>query len=309
MSDALPDYPRILRELAVEVEPFVGRGEVAAYIPELAKADPNRWGIAVATLDGQVYQAGEADARFSIQSVSKLFSLSLAIQLQGDALWTRVGREPSGDPFNSLVQLEYEAGIPRNPFINAGALVITDVIRSHLPDAARAVLDLIHRAAGDDAARFDEAVARSESETGHRNRALGHFMKSFGNLHHDVEEVLDAYFHHCSITMSCVDLARAALFLANRGRSPYTDAEVLSPHDTKYVNSLMLTCGTYDAAGDFAFRVGLPAKSGVGGGLLAVMPGAFAACAWSPGLDKGGNSIAGAKALELLARATGLSVF
>jgi glutaminase len=303
------DYPAILEEIAEQVRPFVGRGAVANYIPELAKVSPERWGLAVATPDGQVFQVGDAEEAFSIQSVSKVFSLTCAIQFVGPALWKRVGREPSGDPFNSLVQLESEAGIPRNPFINAGALVVTDVIRSHTEDAASCVLSMIHRSAGSEAARFDTAVACSEAETGHRNRALGHFIKSFGNLHNDVDEVLDAYFHHCSISMSCVELAKAALFLANRGRSPFSGEELLSPDRTKYVNALMLTCGTYDAAGDFAFRVGLPAKSGVGGGLLAVMPGGFAACAWSPGLDAAGNSVAGAKSLELLAQATGLSVF
>jgi len=309
VSEGTLDYPAILAEIAERVRPLVGQGAVAAYIPELAKVPLERWGIAVATLDGQVVQAGDAAQPFSIQSVSKVFSLTLAIRLIGDALWRRVGREPSGSAFNSLVQLEHEAGIPRNPLINAGALVVTDVIRSHTPDAAGAVLELIHEAAGDTAARFDEAVAGSESETGHRNRALAHFMKSFGNLHNDVDEVLEAYFHHCSISMSCADLARAALFLANRGRSPWSGEVVLPPDRTKYVNALMLTCGTYDAAGEFAFRVGLPAKSGVGGGLLAIMPGRFAACAWSPGLDAAGNSVAAAKSIELLAQATGLSVF
>ena len=301
---------------------FIGAGFIAGIhrrnleqdsrvrIAGIYDVDPGRAGaLAVATLDGRVYTAGEAEEAFSIQSISKLFSLTLALQLVGPTLWERVGREPSGDPFNSLVQLEHEAGVPRNPFINAGALVVTDVIRSHVPDAAQAVLDLIHRAAGDEAARFDGAVAQSERETGHRNRAVAHFMKSFGRLRNDVDEVLDAYFHHCSISMSCADLARASLFLANRGRSPYTDEQLLPAEWTKYVNALMLTCGTYDAAGDFAFRVGLPTKSGVGGGLLAVMPQGFAACAWSPGLDRVGNSIAGAKALELLAQATGLSIF
>lgn len=307
MSDL--DYPKILSEITEQVQPYVGRGEIATYIPELAKVSPERWGLAVATPDGRVYQAGDAEQPFSIQSVSKVFSLTRAIQFVGAGLWKRVGREPSGDPFNSLVQLESEEGIPRNPFINAGALVVTDVIRSYTEDAAHSVLSLIHESSGTEDARFDTAVASSEAETGHRNRALGHFIKSFGNLNNDVDEVLDAYFHHCSISMSCVDLARAALFLANRGRSPYTGKQILSPHRTKYVNALMLTCGTYDAAGDFAFRVGLPAKSGVGGGLLAVMPGGFAACAWSPGLDAAGNSVAGAKSLELLAQATGLSVF
>jgi len=307
MSDLY--YPAILKQIAKQVKPFLGRGSVASYIPELAKVSPARWGLAVATPDGEVFQAGDAEEPFSIQSVSKVFSLTRAIQFVGPALWKRVGREPSGDPFNSLVQLESEAGIPRNPFINAGALVVTDVIRSYAEDAAQSVLSLINESAGTENACFDDAVARSEAETGHRNRALGHFIKSFGNLHNDVDEVLEAYFHHCAISMSCVDLARAALFLANRGRSPYTGKRILSSHRTKYVNALMLTCGTYDAAGDFAFRVGLPAKSGVGGGLLAVMPGGFAACAWSPALDAAGNSVAGAKSLELLAQATGLSVF
>lgn len=308
MSDPL-DYPAILAEIEAQVRPFVGRGQVATYIPELAKVSRKHWGLAVATLDGQIHTVGDAHVPFSIQSVSKVFSLALAIRLIGPALWKRVGREPSGDPFNSLIQLEREEGIPRNPLINAGAIVVADVIRGHHPDPAQAVLNLIREAAGDDAARFDNSVAASETKKGHRNRATAHFIKSFGNLEHEVDEVLSAYFHHCSISMSCADLARASLFLANHGLSPYTGAKILSPHRTKYINALMLTCGTYDAAGEFAFRVGLPAKSGVGGGLLAVMPGAFSACVWSPGLDPGGNSVAGVKALELLAKATGLSIF
>ena len=252
------DYATILARIAEEVRPFVGRGSVADYIPELAKVDLNQWGLAVATLDGQVFTAGQAETPFSIQSVSKLFSLTRAYELIGAALWQRVGREPSGNAFNSLVQLENEAGIPRNPFINAGALVITDVIRTHEADAAQAVLDLIHRASGSPAACFDRAVARSESETGHRNRAMAHFMKSFGNLDNDVTDVVEAYFHHCSISMSCVELAKAALFLANDGLSPYSQQAILSEQKSKRVNALLVTCGTYDAAGDFAFRVGLP---------------------------------------------------
>ncbi len=250
-----------------------------------------------------------ARAPFSIQSISKLFALTLALQLEGEGLWRRTGREPSGNPFNSLVQLEREEGIPRNPFINAGALVVTDVILSHLHDAKATVLDFVRTLAGNPSVTFDLAVAESERATGHRNAAMAHFLKSFRNLHNDPATVLDAYFHHCSMAMSCVDLANACAFLACDGQLPATGEAVVSRSQAKFINSIMLTCGTYDAAGDFAYRVGLPGKSGVGGGIVCAMPRHFSVCVWSPGLDGSGNSHAGSLALELFTTRTGISIF
>ena len=303
------DYQGIIDQIHHDVMPELGRGQVASYIPELARVSPHHFGMAVRTPAGEEYLAGEAQTPFSIQSVSKLFTLTLAVQLEGDALWQRTGREPSGSPFNSLVQLEREHGIPRNPFINAGALVVTDVILSQLRDAKATVLDLVRTLSGNDRIVFDLAVADSERVTGHRNAAMAHFLKSFGNLHGDPDAVLDAYFHHCSIAMSCADLARACSYLANEGRLPATEEAVVSPAQAKFINSIMLTCGTYDAAGEFAYRVGLPAKSGVGGGIVCAMPRRFTICVWSPGLGPSGNSHAGSRALELFTTRTGISIF
>ncbi len=303
------DIQQILEEIQAEVQPLLHQGQVASYIPQLAAVSADKLGMALRTVDGAVYAVGDAAERFSIQSISKIFTLTLAMQLAGDALWQRVGREPSGNPFNSLVQLEYENGKPRNPFINAGALVVTDVILSHLDDAKATVRNIVRALCGKGDVDFDLTVARSEQATGHRNKAMAYFLKSFNNLDNEPERVLDAYFHHCSLTMSCLELCEAVLFLANNGVAPLSGDMVMTSNQVKYVNSLLLTCGTYDAVGDFAYRVGLPGKSGVGGGIVAVMPGHFSLCVWSPGLDASGNSLAGTKALELFTTKTGVSVF
>lgn len=303
------DYQGIIDAIHHEITPELDIGRVASYIPELACVSPRQFAMAVRTMDGETFTTGQADTKFSIQSISKLFSLTLAMQLEGERLWRRTGREPSGNPFNSLVQLERERGIPRNPFINAGALVVTDVILSHLHDARATVLDFVRALAGNPGIEFDLAVAESERSTGHRNAAMAHFLKSFGNLHNDPARVLDAYFHHCAIAMSCVDLASACAFLANDGRLPGTGEAVVSHSQAKFINSIMLTCGTYDAAGDFAYRVGLPGKSGVGGGIVCTMPRHFSVCVWSPGLDGSGNSHAGMLALERFTTRSGISIF
>ncbi|MCB0077430.1 MAG: glutaminase [Anaerolineales bacterium] len=303
------DYDAILNDIYADVQPLLGHGAIATYIPELAHVDPLKFGMAVQRLDGRVHTIGDAHERFSIQSISKLFTLTLAMQREGDAMWQRLGREPSGNAFNSLVQLEYEHGIPRNPFINAGALVVTDIILSHFGNAQQSVLDFVRRLSQTDDLTFDAAVAASERATGFRNAAMGYFLKSFGNLHNDTVAVLDAYFHHCSLAMSCSELARAATFLANGGRLPWNDESIVTASQAKYINSLMLTCGTYDSVGDFAYRVGLPGKSGVGGGIVAVMPEEFAVCVWSPALNESGNSLAGTRALELFTTLTGISIF
>ncbi len=303
------NYQKILERIYNELEPEFGAGQVAQYIPELASVDPKHFGMALMTPSGDLHSVGDADVKFSIQSVSKVFALALAMRLVGDDLWTRCGREPSGNPFNSLVQLEHEQGIPRNPFINAGALVITDVILSEARTPREAVLDFLRMLTGHEDLHVNEAVAHSEMETGHRNAAMAHFLKSFGNLKNASSDVLEIYFRSCSIEMTCAELSAACLFLANQGHSIQTGDQVLSASQSKYLNSLMLTCGTYDAVGDFAYRVGLPAKSGVGGGIVAAMPGKFSVCVWSPGLDAQGNSLLGGNALELLTTYSGVSVF
>lgn len=301
-------YGDLLQSIITELEPSRGSGQVADYIPPLKRVDPTRFGIALMTVDGDMHVAGDADMRFSIQSISKVFALTLAMQHARDDLWTRLGREPSGTRFNSLVQLEHERGIPRNPFINAGALVVTDAILEALTDAKGTFLDLVRDLSDAADAGFDLEVAQGEKDTGFTNTAMAWFIKSFGNLHADPESVLDAYFHHCAMALSCRELARAGIFLANGGCT-LDGTCMLSPQHTKRVNALMMTCGAYDAVGDFAFRVGLPAKSGVGGGILAVLPQHFSVCVWSPGLDAAGNSLLGIRALELLTERSGLSVF
>ncbi|WFB11574.1 glutaminase [Streptomyces sp. LX-29] len=302
------DYQAVLDEVATRVAPEIGRGQVARYIPALASVELGRFGMAIADADGSVYGVGDWEVPFSVQSISKAFSLALVLAQDGETLWRRVGREPSGNPFNSLVQLEYENGIPRNPFINAGALVVTDRLQSLTGDASTTMLDFLRAESGNPELAFDAAVAASETEHGDRNAALAHFMASYGNLDNPVPTLLEHYFWQCSIEMSCRDLALAAGFLARHGVSS-DGSRLLTRSEAKRINAVMLTCGTYDAAGDFAYRVGLPGKSGVGGGIVAVVPGRCALCVWSPGLDARGNSVAGVSALDHFTTLTGWSVF
>ena len=306
-----PGLDAIVAEIADEMRARPNRGEVARYIPELACADPDAFGIAVVADDGHVAAAGDADIAFSVQSITKVFTLTLALGMVGDKLWERVGREPSGNPFNSIVQLELERGVPRNPFINAGAIAVTDVILSgHKPrEALGQILDLVRDLADDSSISIDEAVAASEKRTGFRNAALANFMKAFGVLQHPVDHVLGVYFHHCAIAMSCRQLAMAGRYLAHGGINPSTGLAVVSPGRARRINAVMLTCGHYDGSGEFAYRVGLPGKSGVGGGILAVAPGKASIAVWSPGLDVAGNSHLGRIALERLTRRMGWSVF
>ncbi len=303
------NYQDILNEIHEEIQPYLKLGKVASYIPELANVPYEKFGMSLHTVDGKTHSVGNAYENFSIQSISKLFTLTLAKQLVGEKLWARVGREPSGNPFNSLVQLEYENGIPRNPFINAGALVITDVLISNFDNPKDKILDFIRLLSGNKDINYDPDVALSENKTGYLNKALANFLKSFKNLDNEPEQVLDVYFNQCSLAMNCCDLANSCIFLANDGRSHHFDEVITTEKQTKYINSILLTCGTYDSVGDFAYRVGLPGKSGVGGGIVAVMPDKFSICVWSPGLNESGNSLAGTKALELFTTMTGISVF
>ncbi|POZ61180.1 glutaminase [Chromobacterium alticapitis] len=299
----------LIEDIRQQVLPFYDQGQVADYIPALAAVPPRQFAFAIHTLDGEQYACGDADTPFSMQSISKAFMLALTLQADGEQLWRHVGKEPSGNPFNSLVQLEYEHGIPRNPFINAGALAVTDRAIGHFGDAHARLLSWLRSETGNAALTADEAIASSERAHGDRNAALAHFMKSYGNIQHEVGDVLDQYFHNCSIALNCRELARAGLFLANHGVSTLTGERYLSRSQAKQVNAVMLTCGTYDAAGEFAYRVGLPVKSGVGGGLLAVIPGKMSIAVWSPQLDTRGNSVLGLEALDRFSTATGLSIF
>ncbi|WP_035302883.1 glutaminase [Actinokineospora inagensis] len=291
----------VLEQVAAGVRSVVGQGKQAVSIPALARVPLNRFGMAVATADGDVVGVGDWDEPFSVQSLSKLFTLALA----GD-MRDRVGREPSTLAFNSLSQLELDEGRPRNPFLNAGALVTTDQLLSTTGDAAAALRGFLAAESGAEVA-VDLSVAESELETGHRNAALAHLIAGYGNLHNPVTDVLRNYVHSCAIAMSCRDLALAGLFLARTGRGRAT--QVLSASDARRLNATMLVCGMYDGAGEFAYRVGLPAKSGIGGGVLAVVPNRCVVCVWSPGLDRCGNSVAAVAALEIFSALTGYSVF
>lgn len=302
-------YNKLLKEIFQEIKLIIGQGKVADYIPALANVDPRRFGMSISTVKGTNFSTGDVDEKFSIQSISKVFTLTLAFSKLGEEIWSRVGREPSGNAFNSLIQLEYEQGIPRNPFINAGAIVITDILISLLDDPYTELLDYIRLLSGSENIRYDEKVAQSERENGFTNAALVNFLKSHDNIKNDVEKVLDVYFHHCSITMTTNELSKSFLYLSNHGSIPNSDHRVLTKSQAKRINALMLTCGTYDEAGDFAYLVGMPGKSGVGGGIAAIIPNELSVAVWSPVLNKKGNSLAGTKALELLTTKTGLSIF
>jgi glutaminase len=305
------DLAALVQAIATEMKAETRRGDVATYIPQLAGVPTDRFGIAIATLDGSVHAAGNATEPFSIQSISKVFTLTLALGKAGDDLWLTVGREPSGSAFNSIVQLEQEQGRPRNPFINAGAIAVTDaLLAGHQPkETIGEILRFVRGLARDDSVFIDEAVARSEAETGHRNAALAEFMAAFGRMKNPVAHTLGVYFHQCAIAMSCVQLARAGAFLALDGRDPSTGHRIAAAARARRINALMMLCGHYDGSGDFAYRVGLPGKSGVGGGILAIAPGKASIAVWSPGLNAHGNSLLGTLALERLARETGWSVF
>ena len=299
----------ILENILRQVRPLIGQGKVADYIPALATVDGSRLGIAICTVDGQLFQAGDAQERFSIQSISKVLSLVVAMRhYSEEEIWQRVGKDPSGSPFNSLVQLEMEQGIPRNPFINAGALVVCDMLQGRLSAPRQRMLEVVRGLSGVSDISYDTVVARSEFEHSARNAAIAWLMKSFGNFHHDVTTVLQNYFHYCALKMSCVELARTFVFLANQGKAIHID-EPVTPMQARQINALMATSGMYQNAGEFAWRVGLPAKSGVGGGIVAIVPHEMAIAVWSPELDDAGNSLAGIAVLEQLTKQLGRSVY
>ena len=303
------DFQQILTEIKAEVGPFAGQGEVADYIPELSNVNPEKFGIHLTFLDGRHFAIGDSEEKFSVQSIIKVLSVTLAISIIGKKIWERVGVEPSGHPFNSLALLEYEAGIPRNPLINSGALVIADILVSHLENPKEDFLHFVRRMAKTNDINFNEQVAASEKHWGHRNAAMANLLKSFGNIKNDVAEVLDFYFHICSIEISYKELAQAFLPFADHGRELGITGEFLTSSQVKRLNALMQTCGFYDEAGEFSFKVGLPGKSGVGGGIAAVYPQQYSIAVWSPRLNKKGNSLMGMKALELLTTKTGMSIF
>lgn len=302
-------FQDILNEIKNEIEPFRTKGKVASYIPELAKVSPDKYGVHITTVDGRNFCVGDSDEKFSIQSITKVISTSLAFSLVGEDIWKRVGVEPSGTSFNSLIHLELENGIPRNPFINAGALVVADILIGQLYNPKEDYLEFVRRISGIPTIEYNLNVAKSEMDHGFRNAALVNFMKSCNNIRNDVNAVLDFYYHICSIEMTCKELASAFLMYANQGRLVHTDEQILTKSQAKRINALMQTCGFYDETGEFSFKVGLPGKSGVGGGIAAVYPKEFTVAVWSPRLNKKGNSVLGMKTLELLTTKSGLSIF
>ena len=304
------NYQAILEEIEREIQPFFGEGKVADYIPALANVEPDQFVMAIQMFDGSSFGVGEINKKFSIQSISKVFTFTLALEHYGKELYKRVGHEPSGNPFNSLVQLEYENGIPRNPFINAGAIVTADTLVSiYKENTFDEILKFIRKVSNDETIVYDEDIFESELEHGFRNFALINMIKSYKNIHNEINEVINTYFKQCSIMMSPNELASSMLFLANHGVNPLTNEQIITESKAKRINSLMLTCGHYDASGDFAYKVGLPGKSGVGGGIVAIVPKKMAICVYSPRLNKQGNSLIGTKALELFTTKTGLSIF
>ncbi|MGV3001241.1 glutaminase B [Vibrio sp.] len=300
----------LLNDILEQVRPLIGKGKVADYIPALACVPNDKLAIAVYTNDGKVVKAGDADEPFSIQSISKVLSLTLAMGLyESEEIWRRVGKEPSGQAFNSMIQLEVEQGIPRNPFINAGAIVVADMLQSRLSAPRQRLLEFARQLSGDTHIVYDKMVAASEMLHSDRNAAIAYLMRSFGNFENEVIPVLNNYFHACALKMSCVDLAKTFSYLANKGQSVQTQKQIIAPNQTKRLNALLATCGLYDGAGEFAFRVGMPGKSGVGGGIVAIIPGEMSIAVWSPELDKSGNSLAGTAALEILSTELGRSIF
>ncbi len=303
------NYNKIFSKIIRELNKSEDLGKVATYIPELSNVDPTKFGVHLTTINLHNYQFGDAQEKFSIQSIAKVLSLVLAYKLEGEKLWERVGVEPSGTSYNSLFQLEFNLGIPRNPLINSGALVISDILVSHLKNPKDDFIAFVRSISGNPDVDYCPRIAESEKLTGHRNAALVNLMKSFGNIKNEIDVVLDFYFNLCSIEMTCSELSKTFLFLAAYGVNPHTNERVLSISKSKRVNAIMQTCGFYDEAGEFTFKVGLPGKSGVGGGIVAILPHKYSIAVWSPRLNKKGNSSKGIKFLELFTTETEISIF
>ncbi len=304
-------FQQLLNELREEIKQVPSNGEVAGYIPELEKVNADKFGACLTTLEGmKAYGVGDFEERFSLQSISKVFSLTLAFSLEGDKLWKRVGIEPSGSAFNSLVQLEHEMGIPRNPFINAGAIVIADILISNFKEKTKEVfLSFVRKISSNNTIDYNHKMVASEKEVGFRNAALINFMRSFGNIRNSIAEVIDFYYHICSLEMTCKELSSTFLLFANHGKLITTGEEIISMSKSKRIHAIMQTCGFYDEAGEFSFRVGLPGKSGIGGGIVAIHPGKYSIAVWSPRLNPKGNSFYGVEFLERLTTKLGASIF
>ena len=302
------DYQKIIEDVYQEILPYSQKGKQADYIPALAKVNPDQFGMCLHTVTGEEYPFMQADERFSIQSISKVFSLAMCLSIKGESLWQRVGKEPSGTAFNSLVQLEIEKGIPRNPFINAGAIVLSDILLTELENPEDDFLKFVRSLCEDQTVDYNMEVALSERETGYLNAAIANMLKYHGTIENGIEDVLMFYFKMCSVEMSCRQLSKAFLAFTNHAPFEYAGYK-LSQSRIKRLNAVMQTCGFYDEAGEFSYLVGLPGKSGVGGGIVAVYPMRYAVAVWSPRLNSKGNSVMGMKALELLTTQTQESIF
>ncbi len=302
------DYQNILEKIYTELQPYAKIGKQANYIPALATQNPDQFGICLRTIKGETFSYKQADTRFSIQSISKVFAVAMALAIKGEDIWKRVGKEASGAAFNSLVLLEVEGGVPRNPFINAGAMVVADILLTELDDAEEEFLKFVRTLGKDNSIDYNLEVASSEREVGYLNAASANLLKYHGTVENNIEDILRFYCKMCSVEMSCRELA-----LAFRGFTCHKDFNYagyqLSSSKVKRLNALMQTCGFYDESGEFSYLVGLPGKSGVGGGIVAVYPNKYSVAVWSPRLNAKGNSVMGMKALELLTTYTQESIF
>jgi glutaminase len=299
----------VVKNVYNSVTKIEDKGQLATYIPELANVNPSSFGVHVSTTMQNCFGVGDYTKKFSIQSIVKVLSLALAYTLVKEKLWDRVKVEPSGTAFNSLIQLEIEHGIPRNPFINAGAIVVCDVLLSELERPKEDFFNFLRTLSDIQQIHYSDKVANSEKKVGYRNAAVCNLIKSFGNLENDPYEVLDFYYQICAIELSCEELSKLFLFLANDGLSPFNNNTIVSKSQAKRLNALMQTCGFYDESGEFAFKVGLPGKSGVGGGIVAIHPKQYAIAVWSPKLNQKGNSYRGMRFLEEFTTQTELSIF
>ncbi|MDL0434774.1 MULTISPECIES: glutaminase A [unclassified Niallia] len=301
-----------LKAVLEEARVYTKDGKVADYIPALSRANGDDLSIAVYYPNGTCYSAGCIKEKITLQSISKVLTLALALMESGeDTVFQKVGYEPTGDPFNSIVKLEMSnPSKPLNPMINAGALAVTSMIKGNsVEERLTRIVDFVKKLAGNDDISYSEEVARSEFETSHLNRALCHFMKQHGIINEDVEELLDLYTKQCAIEVNCLDLARIGIIFAMDGVEPVTNNRIMPAHVARICKTFMVTCGMYNASGEFAVRVGIPAKSGVSGGILGAVPNRFGIGISGPALDDKGNSVAGVKLLEILAKKYSLSMF
>jgi glutaminase len=303
------NFKEVIEKVFQKVEGMEDKGELASYIPELANIDSGNFGVHITTISREDFGLGNFQEKFSIQSIAKVLSLCFAYKMLGESIWGRLGVEPSGTRFNSLIQLESDDGIPRNPFINAGAIVISDILLSNLENPKKDLLDFIKSLSEDQNINYSAKIAGSEKSVGYRNVALCNFIKSFGNIENDPEDVLDFYFDLCSLESNCKHLSELFLFLANNGKTVHDNNQILTKSQSKRINALMQTCGFYDESGEFAFKVGLPGKSGVGGGIIAIHPNEYAIAVWSPKLNEKGNSYKGVRFLEEFTTLSELSIF